>query len=221
MSDAGPKPMSRFPSPWRAAGGLFVAFEGGEGGGKSTQVQRLAEALQASGRAVLVTREPGGTPVGESIRAIVLDPGNAGLDARAEALLFAAARAEHAHRVIRPALEAGAVVITDRYLDSSIAYQGLARGLGVEAVAELSLWGTQDLVPDLTIVLDIAPSIGLARAKDHNRMEAEGLGFHEMVRQGFLGLAGNEPGRYEVIDAALDADSVADAVVARVNEALA
>ena len=181
--------------------GLFVAFEGGDGAGKSTQARALADALTTAGREVVLTREPGGTPAAEAIRDVVLTPQYAGLDARAEALLFAASRGEHVARLVRPALERGAVVITDRYLDSSIAYQGVARGLGLEVVEELNLWATRHLLPDLTVVLDVEAGAGLDRVTDPNRLEDEPTSFHAVVVQAFRDLAAREPERYLVIPA--------------------
>jgi len=200
--------------------GIFIAFEGGEGGGKSTQAGLLAEALLAGGREVVRTREPGGTPAAEAIRAVLLDPANEGLDARAEALLFAAARGEHVARVIRPALDRGAVVITDRYVDSSLAYQGVARELGVERVLELSMWATGGLLPDLTFVLDIDPAVGLARVTDPNRLEAESLEWHRMVRAAFLDLVARDPQRYVVLDATRPVQELASAIAAAVTAAV-
>ncbi len=201
------------------SGGAFIVFEGGEGAGKSTQVELLRDALIATGREVLLTREPGGTPIAESIRSLVLDPANVGLDARAEALLFAAARAEHVSALIRPALERGATVICDRYIDSSIAYQGLGRELGAQRIRELSAWATASLFPDLTIVLDIDPVVGLARAGKANeapdRMESEALTFHEMVRAAFLDAAAQDSDRYLVIDATADVRVIHSQIVAR------
>ena len=187
----------------------FIVFEGGEGAGKSTQSAALADYLQARGHEVLCTREPGGTPAAEAIRSVLLDPANAGLDDRAEALLFAAARGDHAARVIRPALERGEIVISDRYLDSSVAYQGVARGLGAERVAELSLWATGGLVPDLTIVLDVDPALGLARVVGPDRLESEPLEWHARVRQGFLDIAAAAPDRYLVLDGSRPAEDLA------------
>jgi dTMP kinase len=172
-----------------------------------------ADALTARGIDAVVTREPGGTPTGEAIREVLLGAGSHGMAARTEALLFAAARAEHAAVLIRPAVARGAVVISDRYLDSSVAYQGAARGLGEETIAELSLWATEGLVPDLTIVLDVAPRVGLGRAGDANRMEAEPEAFHEGVRDAFLGRAALAPGRYLVLDAQLPEEQVAHRVL--------
>lgn len=200
--------------------GRFVVFEGGEGAGKSTQVALLRDALVAQGREVVVTREPGGTAAAEAIRALVLDPAHAGLDPRAEALLFAAARAEHAATLIRPALERGAIVICDRYIDSSVAYQGLGRDLGAAKIRELSAWATENLFPDLTVVLDIDPVVGLARAGQVNaapdRMESEDLSFHQMVRQAFLAAASADSQRYAVIDAAEDSETVHAQILDRV-----
>lgn len=200
---------------------MFIAFEGGEGAGKSTQEERLAAHLVERGFEVVRTREPGGTPAGEAIRAIVLSPEYDGLDDRAEALLFAASRGEHVARVILPALQRGAVVVCDRYLDSSVAYQGAGRNLGVDAVRELSLWATNALLPDLTVVLDIDPEIGLARLDSRDRLEAQPLEYHRRVRQAFLDLAAEEPARYVVIDATQDpgvmAAQIRDAVDARLG----
>ena len=200
--------------------GLFVVFEGGEGAGKSTQSRLLADRLRAHGD-VVHTREPGGTPVGEAVRAVVLDPAHEGMSDRAEALLFAAARGEHVHRVVRPALDRGAVVLCDRYLDSSVAYQGVGRGLGVEAIAGLSLWATQGLLPDLTVLLDVDPALGLARVDDPNRLEGESLEFHREVRAGFLALAAADPPRYLVVDASREPAAIAAEVAARVEALLA
>ena len=200
---------------------MFIAFEGGEGAGKSTQEALLADHLVARGYEVVRTREPGGTPAGEAIRAVVLSPKFEGLDDRAEALLFAASRGEHVARVIRPALERGAVVVCDRYIDSSVAYQGAGRNLGMDAVRELSLWATNALLPDLTIVLDIDPEIGLSRLHSRDRLEGQPLDYHRRVRQAFLDLAAAEPARYVVIDASLDpsvmAEQVRDALAARLD----
>lgn len=200
--------------------GFFIVFEGGEGAGKSTQESLLARALQEHGRTVVRTREPGGTPAAELIRAVLLDPEHTGLDPRAEALLFAAARGEHVARVVRPALDRGDVVICDRYLDSSVAYQGYGRGLGPDRIRDLSLWATSGLLPDLTIVLDVDPEIGLGRLSSADRLEAEPAEYHRTVRAGFLAVAAAEPARYEVIDAALPQDEIAARILARVLGAL-
>jgi dTMP kinase len=196
--------------------GVFIVFEGGEGAGKSTQATLLVESLVAAGHEVTRTREPGGTPAAEAIRNILLSNDNAGLDDRAEALLFAAARGEHTARVIRPALERGHIVVCDRFIDSSVAYQGVGRNLGVETVRDLSLWATGGLLPDLTIVLDVDPAVGLARIDRPDRLEAEPLDWHARVRLGFVDLAAMDPPRYLVLDGS---ESVA-VVAAHVREAV-
>jgi dTMP kinase len=196
--------------------GLFIAFEGGDGAGKSTQVRLLAEWLRAQGADVLTTREPGGTSTGRSIRALLLDPSTS-LTPRAEALLYAADRADHVASLVDPALRAGSVVITDRYVDSSLAYQGAGRELARDEVRRLSTWATGGLVPDLTVVLDLPADVGLRRAGGTpDRLEAEPLAFHERVREGFLALADRDPGRYLVVDAELPPEQVAAAVRVRV-----
>lgn len=196
----------------------FIAFEGGEGAGKSTQVVRLAEHLRAQGHDVLVTHEPGDTRIGPQVRRILLDPANAGLSARAEALLYAADRAEHVDAVIRPALARGRVVLTDRYVDSSLAYQGAARPLEQDEVAWVNRWATGGLLPDLTVLLDVDPAEGLRRAADEpDRLEAEPPAFHEAVRAAFLELAAREPARYLVVDASAEPDVVAARVAHRVD----
>jgi dTMP kinase len=196
--------------------GRLIAFEGVEGSGKSTQLELLRRLLEEQGREVVVTREPGGTPAGERVRALVLDPG-VELHPRAEALLFAAARAELVEAVIRPALERGAVVLCDRYLDSSLAYQGGARGLGRDPVEQVNRFATGGLLPDLVVLLDLDPAAGLARRARHpDRIEAQDLGFHRRVRDAFRDLAAAEPGRFAVVDAAAPVAEVADRVRAAV-----
>jgi len=201
-------------------GAAFIAFEGGEGAGKSTQEALLAEWLTAEGCSVLRTREPGGTPAGEAIRAVLLGNEYSGLDPRAEALLFAAARGEHVERVIRPALDSGTVVVCDRYIDSSVAYQGIGRDLGAEYVRDLSLWATRELVPDLTVVLDIDPQVGLSRVERPDRLESEPIEYHRRVRQAFLDIARDDAQRYLVLDATDSKDTIAATIRARVTELL-
>jgi dTMP kinase len=203
--------------------GRFIVFEGGEGAGKSTQVQRLADRLRAEGHVVVITREPGATDVGARIRGLLLDPepvDGGAIAPRAEALLYAADRAHHVATVVRPALARGAVVISDRYVDSSLAYQGAGRTLPVDDVRWLSGWATGGLKPDLVVLLDIDPTIGLARAGDRaggvDRLEAEDLPFHERVRYAFLDLASAEPHRYLVLDASRPPEAVAAMVADRV-----
>ena len=191
--------------------GLFVSFEGGDGAGKSTQLRLLGGALEALGRKVVLTREPGGTDLGAAIRQVLLHGDH--VAPRAEALLFAADRAHHVATVIQPALERGDDVLTDRFLDSSIAYQGVARALRHEDVRDLSLWATQGLLPDLTVLLDVSAEQGRARRGGvHDRLEREDDSFHESVRQGFLRLAAQEPDRYLVLDASADTTHVHHAV---------
>jgi len=196
--------------------GLFVAFEGGEGAGKTTQIARAAAWLRGQGRRVVETREPGGTPLGQELRRLVLDPAG-DVSPRAEALLYAADRAHHVHTLIRPALVAGDVVITDRYVDSTLAYQGAGRGLTVEQARVVTDWATDGLLPDLTVLLDIDPQVGLARAgarSSPDRLESASLEFHRAVRAGFLELAAADPGRYLVLDATSDVDALAGRVTA-------
>jgi dTMP kinase len=196
--------------------GLFVAFEGVDRSGKTTQLQLLAERL-AEKHEVVVTREPGGTPVAEAIRVLLLAD-DVQMSARCEALLFAAARADHVERTIRPALERGAVIISDRFVDSSLAYQGVARGLGVDEVEHINLWGTDGLVPDLTIMLDLPVGASSQRDGEVDRMENEGELFQARVRRGLLDLAARAAHRYAVIDASPSVDDVAEAVWSAVPE---
>lgn len=201
--------------------GVFVAFEGGDGSGKSTQVALLGEWLRAAGHEVVSTREPGNTAVGGKLRAMLLDPATGELDARAEAMLYAADRAQHVAEVVKPALARGAVVVTDRYADSSRAYQGAGRELSEDDVGRLSTWATSGLVPDLTVVLDVAPAVAVARRTGAaDRLEQESLDFHERVRRSFLDLAGREPERYLVVDGSQSPDAVAAAVRARLEPQL-
>lgn len=216
----------------RPSNGLFVVFEGGEGAGKSTQIDLLAQHLRGQQREVMVTREPGATPVGERIRRLLLDThagensplAAAALAPRAEALLYAADRAHHVTSVVRPALERGEVVISDRYIDSSLAYQGAGRTLDTDEVAWLSTWATGGLKPDLTVLLDIDPRIGLdrvaGRGNGRDRLESEAISFHDRVRHAFLDLAHAEPKRYLVLDATLPADDLARLVARRVADLL-
>lgn len=200
--------------------GVFITFEGGEGTGKSTQIERLAERLRDRGRDCVVTREPGGTELAEAIRAVLLNPEHAP-DGLSELFLLEAARHDHVERVIRPALERGAVVLCDRFADSSWVYQGVVRGLGEREVEQLNEVATGGLEPDLTLVLDLDPRQALGRALDRNvaasncesRLDDEPLAFHEAVRRGFLRLAERFPHRVRVVDAAGDADEVHGRVV--------
>lgn len=188
--------------------GTFVVFEGGEGSGKSTQVELLVARLREEGHEVVATREPGGSALAEEIRGLILQDSSAGMAPRCESLLFAAARAEHVASLIMPALAGGAVVVSDRFSDSSIAYQGSARELGTDEVSRISDWATAGLSPDLTVLLDIDPIVGLARALDPNRLESESLTFHHQVRDTLRGLAESDPERHVLVAADQDPDRV-------------
>ncbi|MGW6687466.1 dTMP kinase [Streptomyces sp. NPDC054961] len=201
--------------------GFFIALEGGDGAGKSTQVDVLADWIRGKGHEVVVTREPGATPVGKRLRSILLDVSSAGLSNRAEALLYAADRAEHVDTVVRPALERGAVVITDRYVDSSVAYQGAGRDLSPTEIARISRWATDGLVPNLTVLLDVSPEAARERFTEApDRLESEPAEFHQRVRAGFLTLAAADPGRYLVVDAGQDPESVSTVVRHRLDRML-
>jgi dTMP kinase len=200
--------------------GVFVCFEGGEGAGKSTQSRALAGWLTDQGYAVRLTFEPGDTPVGKQLRGIVLDPATGELSARTEALLYAADKAEHVDTLVRPALDRGEVVITDRYVDSSIAYQGAGRVLDQGEVARLQRWATAELRPHLTVVLDVDPVDGLGRFEARDRIEAESEEFHERARRAFLDFAAADPDHYLVLDARAPVDEIAAAVRARVGPLL-
>jgi dTMP kinase len=205
---------------------LFIAFEGGEGSGKSTQIVLLREHLARQHHRVFATHEPGATVVGKAIRSLLLETDEQ-ITPRSEALLFAADRAHHVETEIRPKLAAGYHVLCDRYIDSSIAYQGAGRTLSVDEIARLSRWATQDLLPDLTVLLDIAPQEGLARAGDRtwltgpDRLEREQHAFHERVRDGFLRLAREDPDRYLILDATRPVPELAVEIAAAVQHRLA
>jgi dTMP kinase len=195
---------------------VFIAFEGVEGAGKSTQLDRLAGELRHMGRPVVTCREPGGTTLGERVRGLLLDPGSGPPSPEAEALLFAAARAQLVAEVIRPAVDRGEDVLCDRYVHSSLAYQGSARGLGLAEVETINRWATGGLWPDLVVLLDVDPKIGLDRVQGANRFEGELLDFHEAVAATFRELAQREPSRFVVVDAGAPEDQVAANVQAAV-----
>jgi dTMP kinase len=197
--------------------GVFVCFEGGEGAGKSTQSGLLRTWLEERGHTVLLTFEPGDTPVGQALRRIVLSPETGELSHRTEALLYAADKAEHVDTVVLPALARGEVVITDRYVDSSLAYQGAGRDLLLADVERVNRWATGDLRPHLTVVLDLAPEAGLGRFTERDRIEGESVEFHQRVRQGFLDLAAADPEHYVVLDARAPIEEIAAAIRARVE----
>ena len=195
---------------------MFITLEGPEGSGKTTAVEAAVKKLQDMGYEVVRTREPGGTPISEQIRNVILDKANTAMDARTEALLYAASRRQHLVEKVWPALKEGKIVICDRYLDSSLAYQGGARGLGIENILNINLFATENTWPDLTLLFDIKPEIGLARIasnsnREVNRLDLEKLDFHNKVRDTFLELAKRYPERFVIIDASQDREHVAEA----------
>ncbi|KWR69559.1 thymidylate kinase [Arthrobacter sp. W1] len=200
--------------------GLFIVFEGGDGAGKSTQVALAKQWLESRGAKVATTREPGGTQISEELRSLVLDHGHGDIDARTEALIYSAARAAHVQQVISPALEAGTHIICDRFVDSSLAYQGMGRELGIDAVASINDFATGGLKPDATIILDISAEQGRARriaasggVEQSDRLESEPDDFHERIRNAFLDLAAREPQRYLVLDATASVEQLHQWVV--------
>lgn len=201
--------------------GVFVCFEGGEGSGKSTQSRLLREALAARGHDVVLTFEPGDTAVGKELRRIVLSPETGDLDDRCEALLYAADKAEHVRSVVRPALERGAVVVTDRYVDSLLAYQGVGRALDVDGLEQVARWATGDLRPHLTVLLDLDPATGFTRFEGRDRIEGESVDFHQRVREGFLHLAAADPDHYLVLDARAPVEEIHEQVLGRLSPLLA
>ena len=198
--------------------GIFISFEGGEGSGKSTQTELLKKYLESIGETVVLTREPGGTDLGIKIRQILLANETGHIAPRSEALLYAADRAHHVYSLVKPALDAGSIVITDRYIDSSIAYQGAGRVLAAAEVARISRWATESLTPTLTFILDVPAEIGIKRAGSNlDRLESEPLAFHERVRNEFLNLANIDPERYAVIDATQSIEAIAEQIKERVS----
>lgn len=200
--------------------GLFVVLEGGDGAGKSTQLERLAAWLTEAGHEVVVTYEPGDTALGATLRTLLLDPASGDVSPRTEAMLYAADKAQHVYEVVRPALEAGKVVVCDRYVDSMIAYQGAGRVLDVAEVRHLTDWATGGLLPDLTVVLDVPVERAVGEMVDRDRLEAAGTEFHERVRSHFLDLAAQDPGRYMVLPGREDRDAIEAAIRERVTTLL-
>ena len=203
--------------------GLFLTFEGGDGSGKTTQINRLVTWLESRGRTVVLTREPGGTDLGVELRNIVMHR-KGFIAPREEALLYAADRSHHIHTLVRPALERGDIVVQDRYLDSSVAYQGAGRVLDPDEVRELSLWGTERLMPDLTVLLDVPATVAKARQaaedRDYDRLEAEAEDFHTRVRESYLALAEAEPERFLVVNGELPIEEIHQVIITRVSDLL-
>lgn len=204
---------------------LFITFEGPEGAGKTTVIKKIAERLAQENIDVLATREPGGIEIAEKIRTIILNPEHTAMDERTEALLYAAARSQHYFEKVRPALDAGKMVICDRFIDSSLAYQGYARGIGVDEVLSINEFAIGKKLPDLTILFDISPEVGLARIHAHgdrevNRLDVESLAFHQKVREGYLQLVKRYPERINVINADQSIERVLEDVWAILNEAI-
>jgi dTMP kinase len=202
--------------------GVLVTFEGVEGSGKSTQIERLRAWLDAEGFAVLVSREPGGTPIGEQVRAVLLDPDNGAMDGLTELFLYLASRCQHVREVVRPAIQRGMVVLLDRYVDSSVAYQGGGRGLGPRPVARLNKLATGGLAPDLTILVDVPVEVGRRRkgASGLDRLERERVEFHERVRDSYLQLARRAPRRWCVVDGGQPAGDIARSIRVAVEKLL-
>lgn len=206
---------------------LFITFEGGEGSGKSTALKKINELLIEKGYQTVLTREPGGTPISEEIRNVILDKKNTDMDRLTEALLYAASRRQHLVQKVWPALKEGKIVLCDRYLDSSLAYQGGARGIGIDKVLDINMFATEGTFPDMTLLFDIKPEIGLARiaanaGREVNRLDLEKMSFHEGVRKTFLELAERYPERYVVIDASKSPEEVIqdamDAILAKLGK---
>lgn len=203
--------------------GLFITFEGGDGSGKTTQINLLASWLESEGHTVVITREPGGTDLGTELRNIILHR-EGFIAPRAEALLYAADRSHHIHTLVRPALKRGEIVVQDRYLDSSVAYQGAGRVLDPTEVREISLWATERLMPDLTVLLDVPASVAKERQaageRQYDRLEAEAEDFHTRVRESYLALAAEEPERFLVIDGESSIEEIHEVIVAKVSDLL-
>lgn len=206
--------------------GVFITIEGGEGAGKSTLIDQLSNKILQRGKSVLMTREPGGIPIAEQIRAVILDRSNITMDARTEALLYAAARRQHLVEKVVPALEQGHIVICDRFVDSSLAYQGHARGLGMEEVWAINQFAIQDLMPDLTIYMDVSPEVGLERIaqaseREINRLDLEKHSFHEKVREGYMQLLRQNPDRIVLVNAEQSQEMVFDDVLQAIDDRFA
>lgn len=205
--------------------GIFISVEGPDGSGKTTIIQMLKEKLKKEGYEIVATREPGGIEIAEQIRQVILDPENTAMDPRTEALLYAAARRQHLTEKVKPALEKGKIVLCDRFVDSSLAYQGYARGLGIDEVYTINQFAIESMMPKLTLYFDVAPEIGLERinknkGREVNRLDLEKLEFHQMVRQGYQLLAERFSDRIVTIDASKQLEAVYDQAEAKINELL-
>ncbi|GGG24425.1 dTMP kinase [Paenibacillus abyssi] len=203
--------------------GRFITIEGGEGAGKTTLIDGLAKRISKLGRSVLITREPGGIPIAEDIRGVILDAGNTNMDARTEALLYAAARRQHLVEKVIPALNKGEIVICDRFIDSSLAYQGYARGIGMDAIWEINRFAVEETMPDLTLWMDVRPETGLARinkasSREINRLDLEGLVFHQKVQDGYRILQQRYPERIIRIDAEQPSELVLEQVFMELDQ---
>lgn len=204
---------------------LFITLEGPEGSGKTSAIKIVKEQLEKEGYQIVMTREPGGTPISEQIRNVILDKSNTAMDYRTEALLYAASRRQHLVEKVWPNVKEGKLVICDRYLDSSLAYQGYARGLGVEDILNVNMYATEGTFPDITLLFDLEPEVGLARinansSREVNRLDLEKLDFHHRVRNGYLSLAKRFPDRFVIIDASKDLEEVAASALNAIKERL-
>lgn len=204
---------------------LFITLEGPEGSGKTSAIKIVKEVLEKEGYQIVMTREPGGTPISEQIRNVILDKNNTAMDYRTEALLYAASRRQHLVEKVWPSVKEGKLVICDRYLDSSLAYQGFARGLGIEDILNVNMYATEGTFPDLTLLFDLEPEVGLQRInansnREVNRLDLEKMSFHEKVRNGYLELAKRFPNRYVVIDASQPLEKVANDALKAIKERL-
>ncbi|AQQ51699.1 dTMP kinase [Planococcus lenghuensis] len=205
--------------------GLFITFEGPEGAGKTTAIEWVQEALKREGMPVIVTREPGGIAIAERIREVILDPVSTEMDGRTEALLYAAARRQHLIEKVMPALQEGRIVLCDRFIDSSLAYQGHARGIGIQQILAINEFAIEGMMPDLTLLFDLPPEIGLARIaenkeREQNRLDKEKLPFHQLVRNGYQQVAAMYPERIKTIDASQTASSVAETALQLIKKQL-
>ena len=204
---------------------LFITLEGPEGSGKTSAIKIVKEKLEKEGYQIVMTREPGGTPISEQIRNVILDKNNTAMDYRTEALLYAASRRQHLVEKVWPSVREGKLVICDRYLDSSLAYQGFARGLGIEDILNVNMYATEGTFPNLTLLFDLPPEVGLARIsananREVNRLDLEKITFHEKVRNGYLALAQRFPERYVIIDATQPLEKVASDALNAIKERL-